>query len=99
MINWFDLSSWENDDELAPEGFITNFVPMTKEQDEINILLLALPPPPLILAYDYIAMADDEYDITTDRLRRWILKAPPHARIWCQVGTLKIIERNQHLSS
>ena len=43
---------------------------MTKEQDEINILLLALPPPPLILAYDYIALADDEYDITTDRLRR-----------------------------
>jgi hypothetical protein len=52
----------------------------------------------LILLYDFIGTIEDKFDLMTDRLRRQILKASPHARIRCQVGILKIVKRNQCLS-
>jgi hypothetical protein len=50
-----------------------------------------------IIADDSIDLIKDYYDIMTDRLRRQILEASPHARIQCQVGIIKKVERNQHL--
>jgi hypothetical protein len=56
-------------------------------------------PSPLILPDDFIVAIEDEYNLMTDRLMRGILKAPPHGRIRHQVGILKKVETNQHLSS
>jgi hypothetical protein len=85
----FELSHWNNDDKL-----ITYFIPMIEDENELNIFLLAPYPPMLIGPYDFIAMADHEYDLMTNRLRHQILKASHHARIQCQIGINKIAERN-----
>ncbi len=47
--------------------------------------------------YESIDLMKDYYDIMTDRLRRRILDASPHARIRCQVGIIEKVERNQCL--
>jgi hypothetical protein len=49
--------------------------------------------------YESIDLIKDYYNIMTDRLRRQILEASPHARIQRQVGIIKKVERNQCLSS
>jgi hypothetical protein len=54
---------------------------------------------PFILPNDSIDMIKDKYKLMADRLRHQILKASPHARIQCQVGIIKKVERNQRLSS
>jgi hypothetical protein len=54
---------------------------------------------PFILLDDSIDTIKDEYNLLTDRLRRRILKASPHARIQRQVGIIEKVERNQRLSS
>ena len=61
--------------------FSPYFIPTIEDQNELNIFLLAPYPPLLIQPYDFIAMADDEYNLMTDRLRHQILKASSHARI------------------
>jgi hypothetical protein len=48
--------------------------------------------------YESIDLIKDYYDEMTDRLRRRILEASPHARIRCQVGIIEKVERNQCLS-
>jgi hypothetical protein len=48
--------------------------------------------------YESIDLIKDYYDIMTDRLRRQILEASPHARIQCQVGIIKKVEHYQCLS-
>jgi hypothetical protein len=53
----------------------------------------------LIKADDSIDLIKDDYDIMTDRKRRQILEASPHARIQHQVGIIEKVARNQHLSS
>jgi hypothetical protein len=50
-----------------------------------------------IIPDDSIDLIEDYYDLMTDRLRHQILEASPHARIQCQVGIIKKIERNQCL--
>ncbi len=45
--------------------------------------------------YESIDLIKDLYDIMTDKLRRQILDASPHARILCQVGIIEKVERNQ----
>ncbi len=45
-----------------------------------------------------IDLIKDFYDEMTDRLRRRILEASPHARIRRQVGIIEKVERNQCLS-
>jgi hypothetical protein len=52
-----------------------------------------------IMPDDSIDLIKDYHNLVTDRLRRQILEASSHARIQCQVGIIKKIERNQHLSS
>jgi hypothetical protein len=47
---------------------------------------------------DLYDLIKDYYDIMTDRLRRQILEASPHARIRRQVGIIKKFEQNQCLS-
>jgi hypothetical protein len=40
MINGFDLLNWNNkdkSDEYNSEGLISNYIPTTEEEDEINI--------------------------------------------------------------
>ncbi len=44
--------------------------------------------------YESIDLIKDYYDIMTDRQRRQILDASPHARIQCQVGIIEKVERN-----
>ena len=60
----------------------------------IKHFLIAPYPPLLVGPYDCIATADHEYNLMTDRLRRQILKASPHARFWCQIGINKIVEQH-----
>ncbi len=48
--------------------------------------------------YESIDLIKDYYNITTDRLRRQILEASPHARIQCQVGIIEKVEQNLCLS-
>ena len=48
--------------------------------------------------YESIDLIKDYDDDMTDRLRRRILEASPHARIWRQVGIIEKVERNQCLS-
>ena len=48
--------------------------------------------------YESIDLIKDYDDDMTDRLRRQILEASPHARIQCQVGIIEKVERNQCLS-
>ena len=45
-----------------------------------------------------INLIKDYDDDMTDRLRRRILEASPHARIWRQVGIIEKVEQNQCLS-
>jgi hypothetical protein len=52
-----------------------------------------------IIADDSINLIKYYYNIMTDRLRRQKLETSPHARIRSQVGIIKKVERNQHLSS
>jgi hypothetical protein len=47
--------------------------------------------------YESIDLIKDYFDIMTDRLRRQILEASPHARIPRQVRTIKKVEQNQCL--
>ncbi len=47
--------------------------------------------------YESIDLMKDYYDVMTDRLRRWILDAYPHARIWRQVGIIEKVKHNQCL--
>jgi hypothetical protein len=47
--------------------------------------------------YESIDLIKDYYDIMTDRLKRRILDASPHARIQRQVGIIKKVECNQCL--
>ncbi len=47
--------------------------------------------------YESIDLIKDYYNEMTDRLRRQILEASPHARIWCQVGMIEKVEQNQCL--
>ena len=63
----------------------------------IKCFLVAPYPPPLIGPYDFISTADIEYDLMTDRLRHWILKASPHAWIWQQIGINEIVERHSRI--
>jgi hypothetical protein len=51
-----------------------------------------------IIPDESIDLIKDYYNIMTDRLRRWILEASPHARILSQVGINKKVEQNQRLS-
>ncbi len=48
--------------------------------------------------YESIDLIKDYYDIMTDRLRRRILEASPHARTWRQVGIFEKVEQNLCLS-
>jgi hypothetical protein len=48
--------------------------------------------------YESIDLIEDYNDIMTDKLRRQILEASPHARIQRQVGIIKKVRRNQCLS-
>ena len=48
--------------------------------------------------YKSIDLIKDYDDDMTDRLRRQILEASPHARIRHQVGIIEKVERNQCLS-
>ncbi len=48
--------------------------------------------------YESIDLIKDYYDIVTDRLRRRILEASPHARIQRQVGIIEKVERHLCLS-
>ena len=72
----FDFSHWHNDDDS-----IVYFIPMIEDENELNIFLISLYPPPLIGPYDYCTTPDEEYDLMIDKLRNQILKASPHARI------------------
>ncbi len=45
--------------------------------------------------YESIDLIKDYYDEMTDRLRRQILEASPHARIRRQVGIIEKVEQNQ----
>jgi hypothetical protein len=45
-----------------------------------------------------IDLIKDYCDEMTDRLRRRLLEASPHARIQCQVGIIEKVEQNQCLS-
>jgi len=65
----------------------------------MNIFLIAPYPPPLIGPYHYCAKPDEEYDLMSNEVRNRILKAPPHARIRCQIRINEIDERNRRLSS
>ncbi len=47
--------------------------------------------------YESIDLIKDYYVIMTDRLRRRILDASPHARIRRQIGIVEKVERNQCL--
>jgi hypothetical protein len=47
--------------------------------------------------YESIDLIKDYYDIMTDRLRRRILDASPHARIQRQVGIIEKVKCNQYL--
>jgi hypothetical protein len=47
--------------------------------------------------YESIDLIKDYYKIMTDRLRRQILDAYPHARIQCQVRIIEKVEHNQCL--
>jgi hypothetical protein len=44
--------------------------------------------------YESIDLIKDYYDEMTNRLRRRILEAPPHARIRRQVGIIEKVEQN-----
>jgi hypothetical protein len=66
MMNQFDLSSWNDNDESD--------------------------------LYESIDLIKDYYDFMTDRLRRQILEASPHARIRCQVGIIEKVKQNLCLS-
>ncbi len=48
--------------------------------------------------YESINLIEDYYNEMTDRLRRQILEASPHARIRRQVGIIEKVEQNQCLS-
>ncbi len=48
--------------------------------------------------YESIDLINDYYNEMTDRPRRRILEASPHARIRRQVGIIEKVERNQCLS-
>ena len=48
--------------------------------------------------YECIDLIEDYYNEMTDRLRRQILEASPHARIRRQVGIIEKVEQNQCLS-
>ena len=48
--------------------------------------------------YESIDLIKDYDDDMTDRLRRRILEASPHARIRCQVGIIEKVEQSQCLS-
>jgi hypothetical protein len=48
--------------------------------------------------YESIDLIEDYYNEMTDRLRRQILEASPHARIRHQVGIIEKVEQNQCLS-
>jgi hypothetical protein len=48
--------------------------------------------------YECIDLIEHYYDIMTDKLRRRILEASPHARIRHQVGIIEKVEQNQCLS-
>jgi hypothetical protein len=63
----------------------------------IKLFLISPYPPPLIGPYGFIAMVDNEYDLMTNRLRRWILKASPHAQIWRQTGINEIVKRHARI--
>jgi hypothetical protein len=65
MMNQFDLSYWNYNDDLD--------------------------------LYESIDLIKDYYNIMTDRVRRRILDASPHARIQCQVGIIEKVECNQCL--
>jgi hypothetical protein len=52
-----------------------------------------------IITDDSIDLIKDYYKLMTDKLGGGILEASPHARIRCQVGIIKKVERNQRLSS
>ena len=90
----FDFSHWVNDDDL-----IVYFIPTIKDENELNVFLIAPYPPPLIGRYYYCATPNEEYNLMIDKLRKRILKASPHARIHRQIGINKIDERNRRLSS
>jgi hypothetical protein len=90
----FDLSHWDNNDDS-----IVYLIPTIKDENELNIFLIAPYPPSLIGRYDYCAMPDKEYDLMIDKLRKQILKASPHARIRHQIRINKIDKRNQRLAS
>jgi hypothetical protein len=44
--------------------------------------------------YESIDLIKDHYNIMTDRLRRRILEASPHARIQRQVGIIEKVKQN-----
>ena len=48
--------------------------------------------------YESINLIKDYDDDMTDRLRRRIMEASPHARIQCQVEIFEKVEQNQCLS-
>ena len=74
--NAFDFSHWDNDDDS-----IVYFIRTIKDENELNMFLIALYPPPLIGCYDNCATPDKEYNLMNDKLRNQILKASPHAGI------------------
>ncbi len=44
--------------------------------------------------YESIDLIQDYYNIMTDKLRRWILEASPHAKVQHQVGFIEKVEQN-----
>jgi hypothetical protein len=60
----FDFSHWDNDNDS-----IVYFIPTIKDENELNIFVIALYPLPLIGRYDYCTMTDKEYDLVINKLR------------------------------
>jgi hypothetical protein len=63
MINGFNVLNWNNNNEsdgFISEGLISNYIPTTKEEDEIYIFSLGCFPSMLILPYDFVAMIEDK---------------------------------------
>ncbi len=82
----FNFSLWDNDDNS-----IVYFIPTIKDENELNIFVIAPYPPPLIGRYYYCPTPDEEYDLMIDELRNRISKASLHARIQRQIGINEMI--------
>jgi hypothetical protein len=60
----FDFSHWDNNGDS-----IIYFIPTIKDENELNIFLIAPYPPPLIGRYYYCATPEEEYNLMIDKLR------------------------------